>query len=180
VRLAIGTIVVALALVAAGCGSDSSSGADATEEWAGGLCSALSTWSDSVQAVGTTLQDTSSLSVDAVRGAIQDVIDATATLASDVEELGSPDTDAGQEAEQTISGLADTLQQDAATLEQALEGSSGATGLLENISTITTTLASMGNAVGQAFTELEGLEAADELRSAFENAESCSDITESS
>jgi hypothetical protein len=175
-RLALAAAVAGLALVAAGCGSDDGGGGSATEEWADGLCTALSTWSDSVQAVGATLQDTTSLSVDSVRGAIEDVVDATSTLASDVQELGRPDTEAGQEAEETVTRLADTLEQDAATLEQALEGSSGATGLLENISTITTTLGSMASAVGQAFTDLEGLDAADELRTAFESADSCADL----
>jgi hypothetical protein len=47
---------------------------------------------------------------------------------------------------------------------------------LENISTITTTLGSMASAVGQAFTDLEGLDAADELRTAFESADSCADL----
>jgi hypothetical protein len=176
-RVLVAAVVTALALVAAGCGSDSSSG-DATQDWANGLCTSLTTWSDSMQSAATTLQDTSSLSVDTIKGAIDDVVTATSTLASDVSELGRPDTEAGQEAEETVSALADTLQTDAETLQQALDsGSSGGlTGLLENISTITSTLGSMANAVGQAFSDLEDLDAEGELETAFESADACSDI----
>ena len=69
-----------------------------------------------VQDAGASLQDTSSLSADSIEAAVQSVVDATTTLASDVQDLGRPDTEAGQEAQVTVSGLSDTLEGDAATL----------------------------------------------------------------
>jgi hypothetical protein len=131
-----------------------------------------------VQDAGASLQDTSSLSAESIETAVQSVVDATTTLASDVKDLGRPDTEAGQQAQDTVSELSGTLESDAATLQQAFEDASGGgmTGMLESISTITQTLASMASAVGQAFTELQDMDAADELETAFENADSCADL----
>ena len=51
--------VVAAALFAAGCGgsSDDSSGASPTEEWADGLCSAITTWTSSLTSIGDSLKE---------------------------------------------------------------------------------------------------------------------------
>ena len=173
VRIAVGIVVAAVALVGAGCGS--SDGGGETEAWASGLCSSLQTWSEAVQAAGTTLQDTSSLSPESISGAIEGVIAATSTLAEDVKGLGRPDTESGQQAEATVTALADSLQTDAGTLQKALDdaGDAGLTGLLEQISTITQTLGSMASAVGQAFTDLQELDVQGELETAFTDADSC-------
>ncbi len=175
-RIAVGIVIAAVALLGAGCGSSDSGGG--TEAWANDLCSSLQTWSESVQAAGATLQDTSSLSPDAIGGAIEGVVDATSTLADDVKRLGRPDTESGEQAEETVTALADTLQTDADTLQKALDdaGDAGLTGLLEQISTITKTLGSMASAVGQAFTDLQELDVQGELESAFTDADSCADF----
>ena len=55
------------------------------------------------------------------RGALEGVIDATSTLADDVRGLGAPDTESGEQAQETVTELADTLQTDAATLQSALD-----------------------------------------------------------
>ena len=177
VRTVVGIVVAAVALVGAGCGSSDSGGGE-TESWANGLCSSLQTWTEAVQAAGTTLQDTSSLSPESVGGAIEGVIDATSTLADDVKGLGRPDIESGQQAEETVTELADTLQADADTLQKAIDdaGGAGITGVLEQLSTITQTLGSMASAVGQAFTELQALDVQGELESALTDAGSCSGL----
>lgn len=162
--------LVSLALLAAGCGGSEE---DATVAWAGDLCSALTTWTASVEAAATTIR--ASPSSDSLRAAVDAVIEATGTLADDVKGLGRPETDAGQQAEETLAGLADSLEEDANTLQQTLDqaGGGGLTGLLEAVPAITGTFASMANAVGQAFTDLEQVDAKGELEQAFEDAESC-------
>jgi hypothetical protein len=179
-RLALGSIIAALTLVAAGCGGSDNS-QDATTAWADGLCSALTSWTGSVQGASETLQDTSSLSADSVSGAIQSVIDATATLADDVQALGRPELDAADEAQQTVTSLSDTLQTGADTLQKTLdESGSGLSGLLQQISTITSELRSMASAVSKAFSQLEQLDATGELEQAFNDADSCDTLVGSS
>ena len=162
--------VISLALVAAGCGGSEK---DTTATWADGLCSALTTWTASVEAAATTIRE--SPSADSLLAAVDDVIEATGTLADDVKGLGRPETDAGQQAEETLTELADSLERDAGTLQETLDqaGGGGLTGLLKAMPAITGTFASMANAVGQAFTDLEQLDAKGELEQAFQDAESC-------
>jgi hypothetical protein len=180
-RIAFASVVAALAvIVAAGCGGSSGS-EDATVAWAGGVCSALTSWTSSVQSATTTLQDTSSLSAQSVTDAVQSVIDATTTLADDVKGLGKPDLDAADQAEQTVTELSDTLQTDADTLQKTLdESGGGVSGLLARVSTLSGTLTSMASAVGQAFSQLEQLDATGELEQAFKDADSCDSLTGSS
>jgi hypothetical protein len=176
VRVVVGIAVAAIAVLGAGCGSSDSG--SATEAWANDLCTSLQTWTEAVQAAGTTLQDTSSLSPESIGGALEGVIDATSTLADDVKGLGPPDVESGEQAQETVTELADTLQTDAATLQDALDeaGDAGITGLLEQISTITQTFGSMASAVGQAFSDLQELDVQGELESAFTDADSCADF----
>ncbi len=162
--------LVSLALVAAGCGSSEE---DNTAAWADGLCSALTTWTASVQAAATTIRE--SPSANSVSTAAEDVIAATGTLADDVKGLGQPDTDAGQQAEEIMNELAGSLEEDATALRQTIDQLSGAAvaDLLAAIPSITGTFGSMANAIGQAFTDLEQLDAKGELEQAFQDAESC-------
>jgi hypothetical protein len=172
------TLLALAALAAAGCGSSDDGGGDATQAWADGLCSSLQEWTESVQSAGATLQDTSSLSPEALGGALESVIGATSTLADDVQSLGRPEVDSAEQAQETVTTLADTLQDDAATLQRALDEAddAGLTGLLEQLSTITATLGSMASAVGQAFSDLQELDVQGELESAFTDSESCSEF----
>lgn len=102
------------------------------------------------------------------------MIVATGTLGDDVKGLGPPETDAGQQAEETLTELAGSLEEAAGTLQQTLEEAGGGlTGLLQAVPAITATFSSMADAVGQAFAEREQLDAKGELEQAFADAESC-------
>jgi len=161
--------LVSLALLAAGCGGSD----DDTAAWADGLCSALTAWTASVEAAATTIRE--SPSADSLSTAVDDVIAATGTLADDVKGLGRPDTDVGRQAEETLTELAGSLERDATALRQTLDQLAGAdlADLLAAIPSITGTFGSMANSVGQAFTDLEQLDAKGELEQAFQDAESC-------
>jgi hypothetical protein len=175
-RIAFASVVAALAIVAAGCGGDGGS-EDATATWADGVCSALDSWTSSVDAARTTFQDTGNLTVDSVSGAIQGVIDATNTLADDVQDLEPPDLDAADRAQQTVTDLASTLQSGADSLQQTLDESGGGVGgLVDRITTITGTLGTMASAVGQAFTDLRQIDATGELEQAFSDSDSCDQL----
>ena len=93
--------------------------------------------------------------------------------------LGRPDTHAGQEAQDTLNGLADDLSDEADTIESAVEDVSGVSEVLGAVSTVSSTLLTMGEQVGSAVSRLEALDGAEELKDAFEEADSCSELTES-
>ena len=172
--IAIGA-VAAVTLVAAGCGGDDTSDTSAATQWAGDVCSALTTWKDDVSAAAESLQG-GNLSADALKSAVGDVGDATRTLADDLKGLGRPDTEAGQEAQDTLTSLADELATEADTIESAVENASGISEILTAVSTISSTLGTMGQQVSSAFSNLEDLEGGQELKDAFTESDSCSSL----
>lgn len=173
--IALGALAVAV-VVAAGCGGDDTTATSATTEWAGGVCTALVTWKDAVAGAGESLQG-GNLSADGLKGAAGDVEEATRTLADDLKGLGRPDTQAGQEAQDTITTLADDLAGEADTIASAVDNASGVGEVLQAASTVSSTLVTMGQQVGSAVSQLEGLDGAQELKDAFAEADSCSGLS---
>ena len=176
--IAIGAVAAA-AVVAAGCGGDDTSGTSATTEWAGGVCTAVTTWKDALAGATDSLKG-GNVTADSLKSAAGDVEDATRTLADDLKGLGKPDTEAGQAAQDTISSLADELSSGADTIQSAVDSASGVSGALTAFSTVSSTLVTMGQQVGSTVTELEGLEGGQELKDAFTEADSCSSLTSGS
>ena len=157
--------VLATALLAAGCGGsdDETSGAS---DWASSVCSAVTTWKTSVSAAATSVQG-GNLSENSLESAVDDVSDATKTLADDLKDAGRPDTDDGQQAKDVVDQLADDVEDGVQTIGDAVDDASGGTGLLQAISTISGTLATMGDQVGAAVDQLEQLDPAGELNDAL-------------
>lgn len=169
--------VLALAaglLLAAGCGGsdDETSGAD---EWANSVCSAVTTWTTSVTAAAQSLQG-GNLSEDSLESAVDDLTEATKTLADDVEDAGKPDTANGQQAKDLVEQLANDLDEGVQTIGDALDDVSGSSGILTAISQISGTLATMSTQVGDIVDELEQLDPAGELEDAINDSDECTSL----
>lgn len=174
-------LVASLALVAAGCGgSDESSTASSTVEWADGLCTAITSWKDELEQIGAQFTDLSSLSQQGLDEAANDVRKANETLVDDLESLGAPDTESGQEAKNAIDGLATTVEADLSEIEDTVDGISGITGIPAAAVTISSALSSMASASSSTIQTIEDADVKGELQDAFEQADSCSDIANSS
>jgi hypothetical protein len=170
VRNAVVLSLLAAALLA-GCGGDD--GPPSATDWAGDLCSALGDWTDSVTSAAQSV--TEEPSRESVESAVDDVEGATQTLVDDVEGLETPDLEAGQEAEQSVDELSDSLS---AEVEKVKETAENATlgNISESVSAISASFSAMKQQISTAFTELEGLDPGGELRTAFEEADSCSEL----
>ena len=166
--------VLAAALLAAGCGGsdDETSGAS---DWANSVCSALTTWKSSVSSAVTSVQG-GNLSENSLESAVDDVTDATKTLSDDLEDAGKPDTADGQKAKDVIDQLANDVDDGVQTIGDAIDDASGGAGLVQAISTIGGTLATMGDQVAAAVDQLKQLDPAGELTDAFSNSEECSSL----
>ena len=177
-RFAFAAVPVAfLALLAAGCGgssSSSSSDTTPTDEWASSVCTAVSDWTDSLSSSVDTLKN-GDLSKDAVQGVADEAKSSTETLIDDLKGLGKPDTAAGAEAQDTLNSLADDLQQDVDQISSAVDGSRNT---LSMVTTVSSTLVTMGNQLSATFTKLQNLDAKGELEDAFNSADSCSKLTQ--
>ena len=166
--------VLFLALLAAGCGGDDDGGGGSSAtDWANGLCSAITQWTESVQETSASLQG-GNLSEDSLKDAADDFKSATQEFVDEVRGLGAPDTEAGDEAKEQLDELADSVDENVKELEDAVEGGRG---LAATVSAVTGALSAMGQQLAAAFSSLEQLDAGGELEDAFRDAESCDELS---
>jgi len=165
-------------LLAAGCGSDEPE-ASGTTDWAAGVCTAITTWTDSIKSAADPIKS-GDISEDSLKSAADDVTSATDTLESDLKDLGKPDTEAGQQAKDSLDQLSSDLSTDADTIKSAVEDVSGVSGIAAAVTTVATTLTTMQTQITSAYTSLTQLDAADELKTAFREAGSCQELKSSS
>ena len=176
-RALIAVAVALLAALAAGCGSSASSDTTPTSEWADGFCSAITTWTTSLTTITDTIKQ-GGLSKDSLSSAIDDASTSTDTFTSSLQDLGKPDTDAGQQAKDSVDQLATDINDDMQTIQDAVANASGASGLLSAVSTISTTLKTAGQQVSSTFESFQSLDAKGELETAFKAAPSCKDLAD--
>jgi hypothetical protein len=172
-RLSVLAVVLALATVPVlgGCGGDDEESAG--EQWAGGVCSQMSTWVTSVEESVTSLAaNPLSLDKEAVQAATEDVKKATDKLVDGLADLGPPDTEAGTQAKSELDDLGTQLQQQLDEVEQAADADS------LSIVTVTAALSTAATAVRSSFESLESIDSDGELRDGFEDAESCDSLRE--
>ena len=163
-------LVLALALTpaVAGCGEDEES---ASEQWAGDVCSELSTWVTSVdEAVRSLTGNPLSLDKAAVQEATDDVKVATDDLVDGLGDLEPVETEAGDQARSELNQLRTQLQQQLDEFEQSAE-----TGSLTLVA-VTSALTAAASAVRSTFESLQSLDAGEELQNAFEDAGSCDSL----
>src|SRR5689334_19078995 len=100
-------------VIAAGCGggSSSSSSSPSPKDWANNLCTAITTWSQSVQKSGQSLQS-GNVSKDKLKETTGNIKSATHQLAEDLKDLGKPDTEAGQDAKDAMDKLSQQIDGD--------------------------------------------------------------------
>ena len=166
-------LLVSLALAAGGCGGDDESSA---ESWANDVCGSLSQWiTDVDEAVRSLTAEGLNFSTDDIRGAVDEARSATEDLVDDLQDLGPPDTEGGQEAQDQLEELQGVLESQVDTVEQAVDSGDGP---LELAGTISTALAAAINELEQAFEALQGLDPGGELGDAFADSEDCDSLRE--
>lgn len=164
---------VALALALTACGGDDQS---ASEEYADDVCSTLSTWVTDVEETVTSLTDQGlAISREDIETAVEETKGATETLADDLQALGAPETEDGNEAKSELESLGTTLDQQLATVEEALDSGGGVTALA---ATVTTAISTAATAVDQAYQDLQGLDPGGELSEAFQDSDECDSLRE--
>jgi ABC-type transporter Mla subunit MlaD len=179
-RLAAVLVAGSLLLLAAACGGGDSGSSDTSsaDEWAGDVCSAVTDWTGAISSVGTTLQE-GGVTEESVNDALDQAREATDTFAEDLRDVGKPDTEAGDEAKQTLDDLADELEQGRDDIDNAVEGADNLQSLLAAVPTVTQTFTTLSGEVAQAFSSLQQLDAQGELEDAFSQADSCDELENS-
>ena len=106
-RLAAVAGAIALAVAAAGCGSSNDTQSQ-TEDWADGMCSALTDWQNNVVAAGEKVSK-GDLSKSTLEETADGVADANKQLRDDLDSLGKPPTETVDKAKSALNQLGDDL-----------------------------------------------------------------------
>ena len=161
---------VLVALAAAGCGSSSTT--TATDTWATGVCTAITTWQKQLTSIESTVKN-GGVTKDSINGAVDQAQAATNQLGDSLKKLGKPNTQAGQQAKTDVQKLSDELSSGVKTIEDAVKGASGAAGVLSAVSTATGTLSTMVTQVSTTVSDLQKLDPQGELEQAFKKSSAC-------
>lgn len=178
-RTALVLSVLALAIAAAGCGGgdDKSSTADPAATWAASFCGAITDWKTQLDDIGSRFSDASNFSQEAIQTSAEDAQSATQSLVDDLRDLGGPDTASRQQVEDAVDGLSTTLDDESAKIQETADGIGGLTGLPSAIATITASLSAMAAAFSQTYDTVREADADGELRTAFDENPTCTDLT---
>jgi len=101
------------------------------------------------------------------------MVTATTTFASDLRDLGTPNTQAGDEAQQQLTDLGDTLEEQQDVIADTLAGVTTARQLAAALPALQKALATMSTAFTTTAQSLSGLDGADELKQSFESSSAC-------
>ncbi len=171
----VAVLVIAAALVAAGCGGGSDESPQ--EQWAADVCGALADWKSSLTSAVSDFTDDPSK--DTLTQGVDDVEAATSDLVDQLTSIGAPETDAGDQAKQEIDAFADTASSsiDAITAEAESLADSGLSGLVTGVSKIASEIEDIVQAGETALSNVEQLDPEGELKAAIENDETCQNLT---
>src|SRR5262245_15166614 len=172
-------VVFALAGMAAGCGGDDESEADPTAAWASGFCSAVTTWKDEIESIGSEFTDLSDLSEEKITSAADQAKSATDTLRDELQDLGAPETASGEQVRDAGDGISTTVEDETEMIRDAAEGVSSTTELSTAISSISTSVTAILTAGSNVQKAVEDADVDGELRTAFENSPDCDSLSSS-
>jgi methyl-accepting chemotaxis protein len=165
-------LLLFVAFALAGCGGDDE--ASASESYANDVCGELSTWVTDVQGTVQSLTDQGlSTSRADLQTALDQTKESTDAMVNDLEQLGAPDTEDGQQAKSELDDLGTELQQQLDVIEQAVDSGGSVVSIAATVSSAVSTAA---NAVNTTYQNLQGLNPPGELRDAFENSDECNSL----
>jgi hypothetical protein len=176
-RLAFAVLLIScIAFLAAGCGGKKSQPqAVPVNDWANSVCADLLTWTTTLKSVSSSLKANPTMA--GLQGGVTQMQDATKALSDSAKSLGKPDTQSGQEAKDAVSQLSTELSKDVDTVDAAVNKASGVSGTLTAMSTVSSTLVTMGQQVSATFGQLQKLDVKGELEKAFSQSASCKQLT---
>ena len=111
-----------------------------------------------------------------MRDAVDDLESATRDFLEDVRGLGPPDTEAGEQAKESLDQLADATDESLSTIQSVVDDVSGVSGVVEAVTAVSAAISAMGAQLSSTFAELEQLDAGGELEAAFKEADSCNEL----
>ena len=167
----VGLLLAALTLT--GCGGSSQSQA---EKWADNACTSIGDWR---QELSSTTSDLTSkaqngtLSLNELKSGLSSAANDTKTLASDLREVGPPNTDAGKEARQKLDDVISTVE---SSIDNARSKASSAGSLPAAIAAVAPDLTQAAANVTSQLQQISQLDPKGELGKAIDDTKSCQDL----
>jgi sugar-specific transcriptional regulator TrmB len=173
-------LVAILAFAAAGCGGQS-----AEEKYANSVCSDISDWKDQIEKsandVKAKIQSPEVGMLAAIETEIQEAVDATNQLASNLKSLEPPDTQEGRSARQQLEALASKAQTTANKAKQTVSSipqGASITQTAQQLASLAPEINSL--AVNTSSTLASVKETGEKMKDGFEDADSCKKLKSSS
>ncbi len=170
-RAAAATVLCALALSACGGGGDETV---SPSEWSNTLCTDLDQWKSSLESIRTSFGGR--VTPENAQDAADQVGDATETLVGDLKDLGKPDTEASEQAQDDVDQLSDELQKGSDEIQRAADGVSSAADVPQAAATVAATTRELGTELASTLTKLEQLDPRGELATALQQSPACKDL----
>jgi hypothetical protein len=171
-------VFVISALSLSACGGDEGNETTSPNEWADSLCTDLSQWRSSIESIRGSFGGRG-VSQEQVQDVANEVTNTTETLVGELQGLGRPDTEVGQEAQDAVNQLADEMQTGIGEIQRAAAGVSSAADVPQAVSAAQATFMTMGNQLSSTITDLEQLEPQGELETALQQSDACRDLRSS-
>jgi hypothetical protein len=176
--IVVGVAAIAIAALAMRLKDD---GNPSSAEWADSVCSDLTTWKSSIESLadvsgGTLTAATLSEKIDSAQA-------ATRTLVSELEALGPPDLESGDQLQQELSSSAAAIQSSVAALQQSAEqvtqaGSSA--DFMQELAKLAPQFQTLLDTASKTVDDLRNAnvaaDASAELQAAFDASESCQQL----
>ena len=171
-------LVVALSLVAAGCGGKSAD-EKANEAYANSVCGAVATWQTQVKSIATDLSG--GISKASLQSKVTEIESQTKSLATQIKALPPPNTSQGQATKQQLDQLSSDLTKTVDSVKAAADGlqaDSSAATVAAAALTVAPEVQSLATTAKSAISSLQSSK--DAMSKAFKSADSCKSLTNSS
>lgn len=176
--LPVAALVAVLALLASGCGGSQS----AEEKWANQVCGPIATWQKQINQLvsdaKSAVTSPSSGTISALKADAQSAASATSTMKSDLQAVGPAPGSDGQTAKQTVTTFASQMSQIVDSLKGHLSSVSSSTSAGQALTALQAASAQISPLLTQAKSTVSSLEqTSGDLKSGFEDADSCKSLT---
>jgi hypothetical protein len=171
-------LVAALALLAAGCGGQSSD-QQANEAYANSVCSAIASWETQIKSIATDFSG--GMSQASLESKVTQAESATKDLATKIKSVPPPDTSEGQASKQQLEQLSSDLKTtvDAAqTAVSSIQADASASTVAGAAAALEPQVKSLSSSVQSTISALE--DSKGDLSSAFKSTDSCKNLDGSS
>jgi hypothetical protein len=173
----LGILAVVVAAVAMRLSDD---GPKSAEEWADSVCTSLSDWRASI----TSLADVGGepLTADSLREKLDDANAATSELVSELQDLGPPDLEGSDQAEEQLDKSTAQLESSYDALKESAEEAADAppSEFLQQLAGLASEFAALQTTISTTVSTLQNADVAEEskaeLRQAFADAPSCESL----